>query len=63
MDFVAKEIHYHNIHQVRYQKKATFTIQGYEEVQFQCDKTEKHDKSDQHISHNAHQHAFETLMQ
>lgn len=46
MDFVAKEIHYHNTHQVRYQKKATFTIQVYEEAQFQCDKTEKHDKSD-----------------
>ena len=29
----------------------------------QCNKTEKHDKSDWHISHNPHQNAFETFIQ
>lgn len=44
-------------------KRSKFTTQGHEEMQLQCNKTEKHDKSDWHISHNAHQNAFETLIQ
>ena len=32
-------------------------------MQLQCNETEKHDKSDWHISRNAHQNAFETLIQ
>ena len=63
MDFVAKEIHYHNICRVRQQNKAKFTTQGHEEMQLQCNRTEKHDKSDWHISRNAHHNGFETLIQ
>ena len=32
-------------------------------MQLQCKETEKHDKSDWHISRNAHQNAFENLIQ
>ena len=32
-------------------------------MQFQCNKTKQHDKSDWHISDNAHQNAFETYIQ
>ena len=32
-------------------------------MQLQCKETEKHDKSGWHISRNAHQNAFETLIQ
>lgn len=63
MDFAAKEIHYHNICRGRYQNTTKFTIQGHEEMQFQCNKTKQHDKSDWHISDNAHQNAFETYIQ
>ena len=41
----------------------SITTQSHEEMQLQCNKTEKHDKSDWHISRNAHQNAFETLIQ
>ena len=63
VDFAAKEIHYHNICRVRYQNKATFTTQGHEEMQLQCNKTEKRNRSDWHISRNVHENAFETLIQ
>ena len=32
-------------------------------MQLQCNRTEKHDKSDWHISRNAHHNGFETLIQ
>ena len=32
-------------------------------MQLQCNETEKHDKSDWHISRNDHQNVFETLIQ
>ena len=63
VDFAAKEIHYHNICRVRYQNKATFTTQGHEEMQLQCNKTEKRNRSDWHISRNVRENAFETLIQ
>ena len=32
-------------------------------MQLECNRTEKHGKSDWHISRNAHHNAFETLIQ
>ena len=63
VDFVAKEIHYHNICWVRYQNKSKFTTQEHEEMQLHSNETEKHDKSVWHISCNAYQNALQTLIQ